>query len=271
MANNPLGVCYTLTNSSNPLDLGMYQLQNGNMVFDIGILFAANINYNTDTKEAYLYFNDTVSNILNNVETYVRPLQAKGIKVLLSILGNHQGAGISNFPNQAAAAAFAQQLADAVNTYGLDGIDFDDEWAEYGNNGTGLPNEFSFPYLVSALRQQLPDKLITMYFIGPAADSLSYGSINVGSILNYSWNPYYGTFSAPTIPGMSNSQLSAAAVGIADEEGYTPPALAAQLAKATIEQGYGVFMYYNLPDSDQSDYLTQVTNQLYGETTLYTG
>jgi hypothetical protein len=271
MTNNPLGVCYSLTNSSNPLDLGIYTLENGNPLFDIGILFAANINYNTATQEAYLYFNDSVSNILKNVDTYIRPLQAKGIKVLLSILGNHQGAGISNFPTQAAATAFAQQLTDAVNTYGLDGIDFDDEWSEYGNNGTGQPNDFSFPYLVSALREQLPDKLITMYFIGPAAGSLSYGTINVGSLINYSWNPYYGTFNAPDIPGMSNNQLSAAAVGIAEEEGYTPPAQAAQLATQTLQAGYGVYMYYNLPDSNQSAYLTQVSQALYGQGTVYTG
>ncbi len=271
MANNPLGVCYSLTNSSNPLDLGMYKMQNGNLVFDIGILFAANINYDTEKQEAYLYFNDTVSNILNNVETYVRPLQAQGIKVLMTILGNHQGAGISNFPNQAAATAFAQQLTDAVNTYGLDGIDFDDEWAEYGVNNIGMPNEFSFPYLISALREQLPDKLITMYFYGPAASYLSYGTINVGSLLNYSWNAIYGSFNAPVIPGMTNSQLSAAAVGIADEEGYTPPAEAAQLAQQTIDEGYGLFMYYNLPDGDQSNYLTQVTEKLYGQSTTYTG
>jgi hypothetical protein len=271
MANNPLGVCYSLTNSSNPLDLGMYSLENGNNVFDVGILFAANINYNTETKEAYLYCNETVTNILDNIETYVRPLQAKGIKVLLSILGNHQGAGISNFPSQEAATAFAQQLADAVNTYGLDGIDFDDEWAEYGKNGTGLPNDFSFPYLVSALRQLLPNKLITLYFIGPASDTLSYGNINIGSLINYSWNPYYGTFGAPDIPGMANSDLSPAAVGIAEGEGYTDPGTAAALATQTINGGYGVYMYYNLPDSDQSAYLTQVTQALYNQSTIYTG
>jgi len=92
-------------------------------------------------------------------------LQQKGIKVLLSILDNHQGAGFANFPSQAAAEAFAQELADAVNQYGLDGIDFDDEYAEYGNNGTGQPNNSSFVYLVSALRQKLPNKLITLSFI----------------------------------------------------------------------------------------------------------
>jgi chitinase len=59
------------------------------------------------------------------------------MKVVLTILGNHQGAGICNFPTREAARDFAQQLANTVNTYGLDGIDFDDEYSEYGKNGTG--------------------------------------------------------------------------------------------------------------------------------------
>ena len=53
-------------------------------------------------------------------------------KVLLSILGNHQGAGFANFTDYASADAFAADLEQVVKTYGLDGIDFDDEYAEYG-------------------------------------------------------------------------------------------------------------------------------------------
>jgi hypothetical protein len=41
------------------------------------------------------------------------------MKVVLTILGNHQGAGICNFPTREAAKDFALQLANTVNTYGL--------------------------------------------------------------------------------------------------------------------------------------------------------
>ena len=59
--------------------------------------------------------------------------------VLLSVLGNHQGAGFANFTSFAQADAFAAQLADAVTTYGLDGIDFDDEvWLNDRARGTIL-------------------------------------------------------------------------------------------------------------------------------------
>ena len=144
----PISVAYVEVNNDSMLNAGKYTLANGGaQVFDVAVIFAANINY--DGTNAYLHFNENVQNVLDNVATQVRPLQQKGIKVLLSILGNHQGAGFANFPSQQAADAFAQQLADAVDQYGLDGIDFDDEYAEYGNNGTGQPNDFSFVYLVS--------------------------------------------------------------------------------------------------------------------------
>lgn len=168
--NGPISVAYIEVNSNSMLSVGNYTLASGGgNVFDIGVIFAANINYDTTTNSAYLYFNPQVQSVLDNVSTQIRPLQAKGIKVELSILGNHQGAGFANFPSQAAASAFAKQLSDAVTQYGLDGIDFDDEYADYGNNGTGQPNASSFVYLVSALRQDMPNKLITLYDIGPAA------------------------------------------------------------------------------------------------------
>jgi len=129
-------VCYVEVNSNDMREVGKYTLSTGEPLFDIGVIFAANINYNTTTHKAELFFNTQVTNVLTNKATYIQPLQAKGIKVTLSILGNHQGAGFCNFTSKAAATDFATQLSNAVTTYGLDGIDFDDEYADYGTNST---------------------------------------------------------------------------------------------------------------------------------------
>src|SRR5690242_383727 len=191
----PTTVAYIEVNDHSMLSAGKYTLAGTSTpVVDIAVIFAANINFNTSTRKAYLSFNPQVTNVLNNVATQVRPLQNKGIKVLLSVLGNHQGAGFANFPDQASAEAFAQELADAVNRYGLDGIDFDDEYVEYGNNGTGQPNDFSFVYLVQALRAKLPNKIISLYDIGPAAGRLQYGGVNLANTFDYAWQPYYGNY-----------------------------------------------------------------------------
>ncbi|MET0136348.1 MAG: endo-beta-N-acetylglucosaminidase H, partial [Kibdelosporangium sp.] len=249
------------------LNVGKYTLANGSgNVFDIGVIFAANINYDVATRSAYLYFNPNVQRVLDNVATQVRPLQAKGIKVTLSILGNHEGAGFANFPSKQAAEAFAKQLSDTVAKYGLDGIDFDDEYAEYGRNGTGQPNASSFVYLVSALRAAMPNKLITLYNIGPSAARLSYGGVDITSKFDYAWNPYYGTWGVPNI-ALPKARLSPAAVQIS----ATPSGTAASLARRTVSEGYGVYLTYNLGASDAHTYISAFTRELYGTDARYTG
>ncbi|HEX8019927.1 endo-beta-N-acetylglucosaminidase H [Mucilaginibacter sp.] len=261
----PKGVCYVEVNNNDIRNVGNYTLSTGQQLFDIAIIFAANINYNTTTQKAELFFNPQVTNVLNNKATYIQTLQAKGIKVLLSILGNHQGAGISNFPTQAAANDYAQLLSNAVTTYGLDGIDFDDEYADYGTNGTGQPNASSFVYLVTALRTLMPTKIISFYFYGPAASRLSYNGVTVGSKVDYSWNAIYGTYSVPNVPGLAASNLGPAAIDIQSTSSST----AASLATQTVNNNYGIYLYYNLPNADSHSYLTSVSNKLYGQATVF--
>lgn len=262
----PKGVCYVEVNNNDIRNVGKYTLSNGKQLFDIAIIFAANINYNTTTKKAELFFNPQVTNVLNNKAANIQSLQNKGIKVLLSVLGNHQGAGFCNFTSQASAQEFAQQLSNAVTQYGLDGIDFDDEYADYGNNGTGQPNASSFVYLVTALRQLMPSKIISFYFYGPAASRLSYNGVTVGSKVDYSWNAVYGTYSVPNVAGLAKSNLGPAAVDIAS----TSAATAVNLANSTVSDGYGIYLYYNLPNGDYHNYLSGVSNSLYGFNTVFT-
>lgn len=265
LASPTLMTGYVEVNNYSVANVAKYELAGGGNVFDIGLIFAANINY--DGQRAYLYSNPQVQAQLDAADVHIRPAQAKGIKILLSVLGNHQGAGFANFPDRAAAEAFADQLADVVNRYGLDGIDFDDEWSNYGANGTGQPNDFSFVYLLEALRSRLPDKLITLYFIGPTAERLSYGGVNAGDLLDYAWNPYYGTWGVPDVPGLGKPSLAPAAINIQGTSSST----AASLASRTVSQGYGVFNTYNLGSADASSYLSTVTRNLYGKATVYTG
>lgn len=262
----PITTAYVEVNNDGIGNVGKYVLaSNGANVFDIGIIFAANIDY--AATGASLYFNPQVQAVLDDAAAQIAPLQAQGIKVLLSVLGNHQGAGFANFPDQQTATAFAAQLSDAVSAYGLDGIDFDDEYADYGTNGTPQPNAWSFPYLVQALRNDLPDKIISLYFIGPSSTSLSYDGIVVGDLLDYSWNPYYGTWGVPAVPGMTKAQLAPAAIDVQNTSAST----AAGLAQQTVAGGYGVYNTYNLPDTDASAYLSSVTQALYGSNAVYLG
>lgn len=259
----PTSIAYVEVNNDQLANVGRYQLANGANAFDVAIIFAANINWNGS--KAVLYNNDKVQATLDAAATQIKPLQAKGIKVSLSILGNHQGAGIANFPTQAAAQDFASQVTATVTKYGLDGVDLDDEYADYGTNGTPQPNQQSIGWLITALRAQMPSKLLSFYDIGPAASSLSSSSSTIGSKLNYAWNPYYGSYSAPSIPGLGKSALSPAAVDIQN----TAQSTAVSLASRTVADGYGVFMTYNLPGGDKSAYVSAMTQKLYGQAATY--
>jgi len=237
-------------------------LTTGENLIDIAIIFASNINFNTSERKAYLHHNDNVTRVLNDVETYIRPLQRSGTKVLLSILGNHQGAGFCNFENVGDAHEFAVELKDCVDRYGLDGIDFDDEYADYGNNGTGQPNARSFIYLLRELRYLMPDKIISFYFYGPAASRLEYEGMVAGDFLNYSWNAIYGSYSPPRVPGLGNSQLGPAAVWVTSTSATT----ARNLATRTMQDGYGIYLCYALPNHDINSYLSGISEILYNGT-----
>lgn len=257
-------VAYIEVNSNSISNVGRYTLAgSGANAFDLAVIFAANINY--DGTNAVFYCNPQVQAVLDNAATTIKPLQQKGIKVLLSVLGNHQGAGFANFPDEASADRFSASLADTVTRYGLDGIDFDDEWAEYGKNGTSQPNDWSFVYLVKSLRKRLPDKLITFYNIGPAADHLSYGGLRVGDMVDYAWNPYYGSYDAPAIPGLGPAQLGAAAVDLNN----TSTSTMKSFAQKTKADGYGVYVTYDLRAGDHSSVISSFTRELYGSAAVY--
>jgi len=261
--------CYVEVNNHSIANVGKYVLESdGRPVFDIGLIFAANINY--DGKQAYLYNNPQVQATLDNVRTLVRPLQARGIKVLLSVLGNHQGAGFANFPDRRAARAFAIQLASTVHRYGLDGIDFDDEWAEYGTNGTSQPNDWSFVYLCQELRRRMPHKIISMYYIGPSSEHVVYNGLSAGRFLDDVVYPYYGGYAAPgeiDVPCLSRKEIGAAAIWLEN----TDPDRAKQLAQWTVRDGYGYYNAYDLQEGDHSEYISAFTTALYGSGARYTG
>lgn len=253
-------IAYIEVNDNSILNAGEYFLDDGSPAFDIAVVFAANINY--DGEQAYLHCNENVQHVLDNAETCIRPLQAKGIKVTLSVLGNHEGAGFANFPDAAAADRFAQQVASTVRRYGLDGVDLDDEWVEYGKNGTGQPNEHSFIQLLQSLRKRLPNRLITFYVIGPSAEHQEYDGVRSGDLLDYAWNPYYGAYIDFEVPGLPRTQYGAAAVDLGS--GSTTPEDVRALAERTVSDGYGAFVTYQLQEGDQTELVSAFTEPLYG-------
>lgn len=265
-ASDPATVAYIEVNSTDLSVVGDYELEDGSNAFDIAIIFAANINH--DGSGAVLHLNERVQATLDDAENQIRPLQEKGIKVTLSLLGNHQAAGFANFPSKKAATEFARDVAEVVETYDLDGVDIDDEWVQYGTDGVPAANDRSAAWLVKALDQELPkDSIISLYDIGETAETLKEAPHSVLKRLDYIWNPYYGQYNVPEFPGVAPSRLGAAAIDL----GQTAPATSADLAARTVADGFGVFVTYNLTAGDRSDAVSAFTRELNGQEAVYTG
>lgn len=250
---SPITVVYNECNDCDPRNIINWYLTDKTF-FDAGILFAANIHADTDG-DPCLFFNDNVNHILSNVSKYVQPIQAKGVKVLLGVLGDHKGIGFSNLtPDQA--TMFAKILAYAVETYGLDGVDFDDEYAKYGTNGFPNYNTASFSNLINALRAEMPaGKLITVFDYVTDTGGVSYINSTALGNLDYAWFPYFGpnNFGSSYISGMPASKWSPQAINLnADYNFLTLPMIQNQ-SKKSKDGGYGAIEMYDLrPVSERS-------------------
>ena len=121
-------VVYLEVNDCNPLNVLEYNLADGTPFFDAVILFAANINYDSVNDVVYLHNNPNVQALLDESEVYLQPLRKRGIKVYLGLLGNHDAAGLAQL-SAMGAKEWSKEVAEAVRTYKLDGVNLDDEYS----------------------------------------------------------------------------------------------------------------------------------------------
>lgn len=253
---------YIQTKDINPLNMGEYYFTGTDeQVIDHVILFASYIHGTIST--AKLYHNYTQTYILNNANTLVKPLQDKGIKVLLGLLGDYTGVGFANL-SYTQRESFAQQVADCVATYGLDGVDFDEEFAQYGHiAGTLPPSGENFSLLVQRLRELMPDKLITAKYYGYAFNVNQAGK----DALDYLW-PNFGTdYDAPI--GFPDSKW--ASMSIQYTQGY-PSGWQIQSQADGYYDGYGAIMMFDLRDNDASKVMNYFAPYVWnGKTVSWTG
>lgn len=248
---------YVETNDVNPLNAGDYMLEDGTAFFDIVELFASNINRDRNGNPT-LFLNDKLANILEDggVEKYVRPLQEKGIKVLLSVIGNWQHIGLANM-DSFQTTQFAEILAYVVDHYGLDGIGLNDEYANYD-----FINETSFSEIIIKLHSLMPaDKLISVYDWG----NTHLINEEATSLIDHSHQGYYGSYyTHSNIVGMTPERWSASALNLGN---YNSVATVRNFAERTIQDGYGGMMFFNLRirnDRDPLPILQALSSAAYG-------
>lgn len=238
-------------NNTNPLQTMNFKLAKANkLLFDAVILFSSNINFSKKENVVYIHNNDNVQAILNNYDHYIKPLKDRGIKVLLSILGNHDGSGLANMDINRC-REFATAIADTLDKYDLDGVFFDDEYSEYNKDlgGQGFSGFQSWgdskcsSRLAYETKKAIGKRWMVTYKYGNFNSLTTIDGVQPGQYIDYVLTDYgvVGTWSGnqSAYPGITKEQYGICSVNMG---GYTNYAN----LKRNRTDGYGALMIYNL-------------------------
>lgn len=275
-------------NGFNPLNtIGFKTATTGKQLFDIVVLFSANINYNEQTGRVYVSRNENVQAILDGRDKYLKPLQDRGMKVVLGILGNHDISGVSTL-SPAASKLFAQEVKDVCDAYDLDGVFLDDEYTDYGGAQTTSNPLFqaqsyeACSRLAYDIKQAQPDRMV----IGYRYQGLYYGKtidgVQPGEFFDYVVNDYWVTSDpTETYPGLKQNQAGTGSWNCSDWS-QCIPANGSWTQRFSLtgmrDEGYGTMMVYNFTNDPGYWMTSYIVNDLnktsqafYGEDLSYDG
>ncbi len=246
---------YMEVNDSNPLNLLQLKIKGTDkLLYDQLVIFSANINLNSE-KIPYVYCNPNVQALLDNNESLLQPLRRQGIKVILSILGNHDSAGVAQL-SELGAQTFATELANYVYSYNLDGVSFDDEWslAPGVNPFLDYRSTDAAARLCWWCKMTMPDKIVSFYIQGCMNSNIpAYNGYKPSEFVDYIVGDY-GTTPSP-VQGATNRNVSGYSVPLAMSSMLAPLEDKSREIKG---KGYGYFMTYNLNPLKYSTSLTQL-------------
>lgn len=252
-------VVYVEVNDVNPLNAGEYLLPDGKPFFTHVILFASNIRGDANGN-VHNYNNPNNAAILANPTKYIKPLQDKGIKVIMGNLGDHTGAGFSNLT-----AAQIDSYTDDLVAYAniVDGYDFDDEWAEYATRGYPDANNHSYSDLIIALNGKT-DKLITIFdwTYASAINATAAACVDLayqGGLNGYSLTPSFPIPLARYCPYFCNLTQP------------HPDAVVKSRVTSSKDANAGGVCFFNLPAASYRLSTLNAAAQAFGLTVTHTG
>ena len=233
------GYLFFEVNDTNPLNAFSFELENGKLLWDVVVLFAANINYDSEAGRPRIQCNPNVQYLLDNNETLLQPLRRRGIKVLLGLLGNHDMSGLAQMSKQGA-KDFAREVAQLCKAYNLDGVNYDNEYSKDPdlNNPAFAPQSAeAAARLCFETKQVMPDKLVTVYDL-----SYMYGVDKVDGVDVKEWIdivvPDYGRRAYP-IGGLTYKECAGVAMEYNRGSGTN---LTSDEAQNLLDKGWGWFM-----------------------------
>ena len=202
MLPNLFTVFYVNTENYQPLIAGAYAVSRTDMIdwneelFSIGNIVnlkTVTVDYDSATKRAILNLSSDIRYVLEHTDKYIRPLQDHGHKICICIEGGGKGLGFCNM-NDAQIIDLTNQVKNVIELYNLDGVNLWDENSGYDKEGIPTTNTTSYPKLIKALHEALPDKLLTLVDKGEPTESFYdaslCGGIEVGKFIDYAWHGY---------------------------------------------------------------------------------
>lgn len=244
-------------NDTNPLNNLSFTLKsNGKPLVDALIIFSANINYNNQTGEVYIYNNENVQALLDNRIKYLKPLQDRGIKIILGLLGNHDRSGVANMSKETA-QVFAKKVKAMCDAYKLDGIFVDDEYSDYENEnitpGFVRPSSEAAARLCYEVKKIQPERWVVAYAYSRTGYLPSIDGMQSGEFVDYGLHDYGGSYDlSNNYPGMPKSNM-----GLYSQEFNRGSFASFSSLQFMREKGYGAHMIFAM-DPYRSNFSSQL-------------
>lgn len=181
---------------------------------NIIILRISMVDYDAASKRALFAPTTDLRYTVEHDSKYLAQMRDKGRKICVCIEGGGKGIGFCNM-TPAQIADFVEQVKAFVTLYDLDGVNLWDRGAGYDNPDAPAVNTTSYPALIKALHEAMPDKMLTVVDYGEPTetfhDTKLTGDIAVGDYIDYAWSGYasrteYVTFTNPYNPNTDYQQ-----------------------------------------------------------------
>ena len=238
-------VVFFEVNNTNPLNALQFETVDGDLLIDYLVLFAYNINYDAEKGRVYCFANPQCQYILDHYDEIIKPLRERGMKVIISVLGNHDMAGLAQLSDMGA-REFAKEMAALVYGYGFDGINYDDEYSAspdtsipwFTRHSTAAGNRLYFE-----TKKAMPDKEMLSYQFGSALGNAAVDGVIPGDYMSICVGDY-GVRGTP-YEGMTNANCSYQSSEFAQWRSYPTESS----VNSFITSDYGYWMVFSLWNS----------------------
>ncbi len=232
-------------NDTNPLNNLRFTLKNsGKYMVDAMVMFSGNINYNAETGRVYFFANPNVQHLLDNREKYLKPLQDRGMKIIMGVMCNHDRACIANLAPETA-KLFAQELNALCDAYQLDGIFWDDEYcspitpppAGFVSRSNAAWSRLAYEYW-----KLNPSRWNVAYGYSTTGYAQEVDGVQPGTFISYCLPDYSSSYYdlSNSFPGMERNQMGGCSMEFAQGRWYASESTLTRMRN----DGYGAMMVF---------------------------